>query len=130
MKAKSLKISDPSLIAWAMEYAKKFRLRSPHVLDGVAEYVVLHNGTNLSASQLSSILEPFGLLDYQPPKGFKFWEIFEHILQSKFIQIPPKDIIEILLSCVYLQKYPLNFVDRVFSPYFLDRLHTSETDFK
>jgi Xaa-Pro dipeptidase len=130
MKAKSLKISDPNLVAWIMEYVKRFRIRSSHILDGVAEYVVLHNGTNLSGPHLSSVLEPFGLLDYQPPNGLKFWQIFEKVLGDKFVQLPPKDVVELLLSCVYLKKYPLNFVDRVFSPYFLDRLHTSEKDFK
>lgn len=133
VKAKCLKISNPTLIATIMDYVRKFRIRSYNILDGVAEYLILHNSegaSTLSPPQLSSILIPYGYLDYQPPHATKFWEIAERLLSDKFVQFPPKEIIESLLSCIYLQKYPLNFVSRVFSPYFLDRLHTSETDIR
>lgn len=130
MKAKSRKISDPNLVAAMMTFVKHFRLRtSSNIMEGAGEYFIQH-GPQLTSSQIHSILLPFGLLEFQPPNGVKFWEMVETVLRSKFVQFSPNDVIDVLLTCVYLQKYPLNFVDRVFSPYFLDRLHTSERDFK
>ena len=41
----------------------------------------------------------------------------------KFAEFPPKDIIKLLLSFVYIERYPLNFVRKLFNPYFLDRIH-------
>jgi len=133
MKVKCLKISNPVTLSALMDYVRKFRIRSFHILEGAGEYLILHNsqGTgNLSPPQLASMLIAFGVLDYQPPHALKFWEIVERLLSEKFVQFQPKDIIDSLLSCVYLQKFPLNFVNRIFSPYFLDLLHTSETDSK
>lgn len=130
MKAKCLKIIDPQLVSTIMDYARKFRLRSSSILEAGAEFVIKHEASNLSPPQLTSILRPFGELDFQPPQGPKFWEAVEAQLNEKFIQFPPNDLVTLLLCCVCLMKYPLNFVDRTFSPYFLDRLHTSEPDFQ
>ena len=41
----------------------------------------------------------------------------------KFAEFPPKDIVRLLLSFVYIERYPLNFVRKLFNPYFLDRIH-------
>lgn len=113
-----------------MDYVSKFRLRSTNILEAAAEFVVRNSERNFSPPQFTSILKPFGELNFEPTQGPRFWEVVETYLNQKFIQFPPKDIVNLLLTCVYLTKYPLNFVDRIFSPYFLDRLHTSEHDFK
>lgn len=65
----------------------------------------------------------FGELDFHPPNGFKYWDILEHVLEHKFVEFPPKDVINLLLSFVYIERYPLNFVRKLFNPYFMDRLH-------
>lgn len=129
MKAKCLKISDPQLVANIMDYASKFRLRSTSILEAAAEFILRNEANNLSPPQFTSILRVYGELDFEPTQGPKFWEVVENYLNHKFIQFPPKDFVHLLLTCVYLKKYPLNFVDKIFSPYFLDRLHTSEHDF-
>ena len=66
----------------------------------------------------------FGYLDFQPTTGFKFWRELERVLEEKFVQFPPKEIIQLLVSFLYIEKYPLNFTTKLFSPYFLDRVHT------
>ena len=48
----------------------------------------------------------------------------ERVLEAKFEEFPPKEVVSLLLSFVYIEKYPLNFVKRVFNPYFMDRLHS------
>lgn len=128
MKAKCLKVKNPTLVTTVLEFVAKFRLRSSHILEAASEYAIANK--DLTPVQLASILVPFGYLDFQPIQPVKFWQTIEKSLIEKFIQFTPKDIIEVLLSCVYLQKYPLNFVSQIFSPYFLDRLHTSESDFR
>ncbi|CAG7718865.1 unnamed protein product [Allacma fusca] len=129
MKAKQDKITKPEVITLVMDYVKKFRLRSSHIMDVVAKFVIKHNGKNLSPPQLTSIVTTFGHLNYQPDEGMKFWNVVEDVLEDKFIQFAPRDITNILLACVYLEKYPLNFASRIFSPYFLDRIHANEPNF-
>ena len=128
MKARCLKINDPTLVTTIMNYVAKFRLRSCDILTGVSEYVNTHD--DLSPVHLTSILIPFGDMAFQPPFGIKFWQNVEKVISEKFVQFSPRDIIDTFLACVYLQKFPLNFVSQIFSPYFLDRLHNSESDFQ
>ena len=49
--------------------------------------------------------------------------IVRHFQEHKFIEFPPKEIIDLLLSFVYIERYPLNFVRKIFNPYFLERMH-------
>lgn len=128
MKARCLKISDPKVVAAILDYAKKFHIRSANILEAAAEFVVMHKAANMSPPQMTSVVTAFGYLDFEPPNGIRFWQIVESFLNEKFIQFTPKDIIEVLLSCVYLKKFPLNFVNLIFSPYFLDRVHGGELD--
>ncbi len=46
------------------------------------------------------------------------------MLESKFSEFPPKEVLSLLLSFVYIERYPLNFVRRIFNPIFMDRLHS------
>lgn len=50
----------------------------------------------------------------------------EDVLERRFVEFPPKEIIELLLSFIYIERYPLNFVRKIFNPYFMDRLHTQQ----
>ncbi len=70
----------------------------------------------------------FGELDFHPPNGFKFWELVESVLERRFSDFPPKVAIDLLLSFVYIERYPLNFVRRLFNPHFLDRLHAQQDE--
>ena len=46
------------------------------------------------------------------------------MLERRFSEFPPKEAIALLLSFVYIERFPLNFVSKLFNPYFLDRLHS------
>ncbi|OXA57020.1 FAST kinase domain-containing protein 3 [Folsomia candida] len=129
MKARGLKITDPKVVAAVLVFSKKFHIRSESILEAAAEFLVLHKAANITPPDLTSIVTAFGHLDFQPSNGVRFWQTVETYLDDKFIQFSPKDIIDVLLSCCYLSKFPLNFADRVFSPYFLDRVHTCEQDY-
>lgn len=123
VKAKGVSIKNPTLMANIMDYCSKFRVRSPILLQGSAEYLVVH-GSSLSPVVLQRLFMPLGKLNYQPSNGFNFWKILETTLEEKFVQFRPEEAVDMLLHCVYLKKYPLNFVKKVFNPYFLDRLHS------
>lgn len=109
-----------SLYANIMAHISKFRHRSDEILDGGSQMFV--KSANLTPSQITNYLSPFGMLNYTPKNSEAFWKHLELNLDSKFAQFKPSDALDALLYCVYLQKYPLNFVSRVFNPHFLDRL--------
>lgn len=122
VKAKGLRIRNPSLFASILEYCRKFKFRSSLILTGCSEYLT-QRGKDLSPSQIAQLFYPFGYLDFHPG-GIEFWTKLETELQNRFVQLHPSDALDILLACVYLEKHPLNFVKKVFNPYFLDRVHS------
>merc|ERR1712128_128538 len=44
------------------------------------------------------------------------------------ISFPPVDIINLLVSFLYIEKLPINFTRKLFNPFFLDRLHSQSDD--
>jgi Xaa-Pro dipeptidase len=123
VKAKSSKIKNAAVLATIMDYCGRFRLRSEPILKGCERYFIEH-GQSLSPLLIKAMFTPFGVLNFQPSDSKKFWHVLENILDEKFVQFRPDDAIDVMLTCVYLGKFPLNFVQKVFNPYFLDRLHS------
>lgn len=46
----------------------------------------------------------------------------ESILSTRFSQFQPRSLIEVLHACIHLERFPLNYMFKVFSPYFLQQL--------
>lgn len=124
IKTKGIKIQNQSLVSTILTHCAQFRVRNAHIMNGCSEYFVSHVD-DIKSGHLKAIFCPFGLLDYQPINGVKFWQTFEKCLNLNFDQISARDIVDIMLSCIYLEKYPINFVQRIFNPYFLDILHST-----
>lgn len=124
VKAKGIKICTQSLIVELLQHCCKFRLRNTHILNGCAEYFCT-NSLTIESGNLKLIICPYGQLDYEPVNSMKFWKTLEAYLDTNFDNISASDCIDIMLTCVYLQRYPLNFVNRIFNPYFLDLMHTT-----
>ncbi|XP_037049097.1 FAST kinase domain-containing protein 3, mitochondrial-like [Bradysia coprophila] len=124
IKTKGIKVKHQSLISTILTHCARFRIRNPYIMNGCSEYFIIH-ANDLKSEHLKSIFCPFGLLDYQPINSVKFWQTFENCLNLNFDKISARDVIDIALSCLYLEKYPINFVQRIFNPYFLDLLHTT-----
>lgn len=125
MKAKKGKMNDPSLVSVIMDYCVKLRVRSPDVMDSAGDYFI-RNASKLTVPHINSICRAYGLLNYEPPDASSFFLTFESHVDEKFVQFPPNVMVDLLLSCVYLKRYPLNFVKKIFNPYFFDRIHTLE----
>ncbi|XP_069681423.1 FAST kinase domain-containing protein 3, mitochondrial isoform X1 [Periplaneta americana] len=123
VKAKSSKVKNPAVLASIMEYCGRFRLRSEPILLGCEKYFIEH-GQDLSPIIIKALFAPFGMLSFKPT-DLKFWQTLENVLDVKFVQFRPDDAIDVVLTCIYLGKFPLNFVHKIFNPYFLDRLHSN-----
>eukprot|EP00096_Caligus_rogercresseyi_P014038 TRINITY_DN6585_c0_g1_i1.p1 TRINITY_DN6585_c0_g1~~TRINITY_DN6585_c0_g1_i1.p1 ORF type:complete len:635 (-),score=190.82 TRINITY_DN6585_c0_g1_i1:53-1957(-) len=126
VKAKGVHIQDLQLVASISEFALKFRLRNTSLLEGLSEYFISH-GRDFTPHQIHSVVRTFGELNYHPPNGFKFFEILESLLEEHFnnSDFSPLHILNILVSAVYLDVYPLNFVNKVFSQGFFKRCATN-----
>ena len=122
LKSKALQIDDSKLIATIMNYCKDLQIRNESILSECGKYFMKH-AMNLSISLLPSIFTPFGLLYVQPPNSAEFWKIFDDILSVKFHDLKLDDALDILLSCTYLEKYPVKFFDKIFISQLLHKIH-------
>ena len=77
------------------------------------------NGTRYELHELVYTLRAFGQLNYVPPNSGAFFGAVERILMSKFPEFDATSILELLLSFVYVERFPLNFVGHIFSPHVL-----------
>lgn len=122
IKAKHSEINNPVLMIEIMNYCSKFNIRSEQIFEGCAEYII-KNGSELSPSQFRNVFSPFGQLNYRPKSALEFWKKIEHITNKEFLNFKTQEAIDVLLSCVYLEKHPLNFVHRIFNTSFLHHLY-------
>ncbi len=124
VKIKADTLEDPYVFAGIMDYCSQFQFRSELILSKACDFFI-SRGRSLSVSVIRSIFVPFGNLNFVPTRSYEFWRIFEEVLEDKFACFNPEHIVEMILSCVYLEKYPINFVNNIFNPYFLNRLQAS-----
>lgn len=123
VKAKSSKVKNVAVLSAIMDYCGRFQIRSEPILKGCERYFIEH-GQSFSPVVIKAMFVPFGTLNFPPSDSQKFWHVLESVLDEKFVQFCPDDAIDVMLTCVYLGKFPLNFVRNIFNPYFLDRLHS------
>lgn len=119
-------IEDNSLVTQIMEYCHKMRIRHPTILSFTVDYFLEHSHS-LSASDIASIMNCLGYLNYLPKEPHSFFSTLETRIDEKFAQFDPSELINLFLSCVYLERYPLNFVKKVFHSDFLDKIHSSNS---
>jgi len=127
IKLKGCQIKEQDLMAVISNYCQVLRIRSPVILEGLGQYFIEYH-KKLTIAQVSAMSPIFGYLDFHPPNGFKFWELLEFYLDVKFNQFTPVDMINMLVSFLYIEKFPINFTSKLFNPYFLDRLHSQPND--
>lgn len=122
IKAKHSKLNSHTLMVEIINYCSKFNIRSEQIFDGCTEYII-NCDSNLTPTQFKDLFWPFGQLHYKPKSAVDFWKKIENIIHKEFFNFKPQEIIDILLSCVYLEKHPLNFVHKVFNTSFLHHLY-------
>lgn len=121
--SKGTEMKNPYLIASIMDYCKDLRIRNSYVLAECGKYFIRH-GTQIPSMLLSPILAPFGLLNLQPPDPTEFWKMFDKVMSARFSDLKLNDALDILLSCTYLERYPIKLLDKVLSSYLMNSLQT------
>ncbi|XP_076302262.1 uncharacterized protein LOC143220514, partial [Lasioglossum baleicum] len=120
--SKASQINNSKLIATIMDYCKNLQVRNECILSECGKYFMKH-AMNISTSLLPSIVTPFGYLYMQPPNKVEFWKTFDNVLSAKFHDLKLDDALDILLSCTYLEKYPIQFFDKIFISQLLHKIH-------
>ncbi|KAM8902160.1 FAST kinase domain-containing protein 3, mitochondrial [Lycaon pictus] len=115
----------PDVVGKVMEYCSRKRILSKPILDAVAETFICQS-EKFSPHQISELIEPFGKLNYLPPNASTLFRKLENMLLTHFHYFPPKTLLKILHSCSLIECHPVNFMAKIFSPHFLQKLQGEE----
>ncbi|XP_017567906.1 FAST kinase domain-containing protein 3, mitochondrial isoform X1 [Pygocentrus nattereri] len=113
--------THPETVTKVMQYFGRRRIFSPPVFDAVAESFV-YRADEYATGQVSRQIAALGVVGYVPQEAGRLFRKVESVLSARFSQFQPRALLELLHACTLLQRYPLNFVSKVFSPYFLQQL--------
>ncbi|XP_076014331.1 FAST kinase domain-containing protein 3, mitochondrial [Genypterus blacodes] len=119
--------SDPETVTKAMQFFGRRNILSPPVFDAVAESFVYRAG-DYSTSQLARQIIPFGKLGYLPPNAADVFRKVESVLHTRFYHFQPRTLLNLLHSCILVERFPVNFVSKVFSGFFLQQLQGEGMD--
>lgn len=117
---------DPAVASSVMEYCSRKRILSKPIFDVVAEIFVCQS-EKFSPNQISELIEPFGKLNYLPPNAPALFRKVENVLFAHLRHFPPKMLLRLLHSCSLIERHPVNFMSKIFSPFFLQRLQGKES---
>nr|XP_020022077.1 FAST kinase domain-containing protein 3, mitochondrial-like [Castor canadensis]XP_020022078.1 FAST kinase domain-containing protein 3, mitochondrial-like [Castor canadensis]XP_020022079.1 FAST kinase domain-containing protein 3, mitochondrial-like [Castor canadensis] len=118
---------DPEVISKMMEYCSRKQILSEPILNAAAETFVCQP-EKFSPCQISEIIEPLGKLNYLPPNAPVLFRKLENVLFTHFNSFPPKTLLRLLHSCSLIECHPVNFMTKIFSPFFLQKLQGEESD--
>ncbi|KAJ8736131.1 hypothetical protein PYW08_006787 [Mythimna loreyi] len=121
LKLKGSKIESYVLIVGILNYCMQFQIYNEQILNSCSEYF-LSNWQIVPPSFLKSFIYPYGYLHFDPATGSEFWPLIEKILNEKFDKISSSDLSSMLLSMIYLGKYPSTLVCRMLSPEYLTKV--------
>ncbi|XP_053449063.1 FAST kinase domain-containing protein 3, mitochondrial [Nycticebus coucang] len=122
----SLRLSlDPEVVSRVMEYCGRKLILSKPIFNAVAEMFVCQS-EKFSPPQVSKLIEPFGKLNYLPPNASALFRKLENMLFTHFNYFPPKTLLKLLHSCSLIERHPVNFMAKIFSPFFLQQLQGEE----
>lgn len=129
MKLKGSKIDSHVLVVGILNYCLHFKIRNELILNVCSKYFVMHSH-EVPNIFLKSIIYPFGYLNFDPKESHEFWTTVEGILDKDFGKFSTDDMCSILLSFIYVEKYPLKLVNRLFSSENLVKVNNPETIMK
>lgn len=113
--------SHPETVTKVIQFFGRRRILSPSVLDAIAESFV-YRADDYSTSQVARHIIALGRLGYLPPNADAVFRKVENILHSRFSQFQPQSLLNLLHSCTLVERFPVNFVSKVFTSYFLQQL--------
>ncbi|NWV34507.1 FAKD3 protein, partial [Grantiella picta] len=118
---KSILTMDPQTVSKIMQYCCKKMILSEPIFDTVAEGFIA-NADKLTTDQIAAYIIPFGTLNYLPPSASSLFRKLETLLHNHLRDFQPHTLLHLLHSCVLIKRYPINFLPKIFSPYFLQKL--------
>lgn len=122
---KSIFTMHPQTVSKVMQYCCQKMILSKPIFDAVAESFI-SNADRLTTDQIAGYITPFGTLNYLPPSASSLFRKLETILHARRSHFPPRTLLNLLHSCVLIKRYPVNFLPKIFSPYFLQQLQGKE----
>ncbi|NXS77933.1 FAKD3 protein, partial [Erpornis zantholeuca] len=118
---KSILTMHPETVSKVMQYCCKKMILSKPIFDAVAEGFI-SSADRLTTDQIAAYIIPFGTLNYVPPSASSLFRKLETVLHTRLRHFQPHTLLNLLHSCVLIQRYPINFLPNIFSPYFLQKL--------
>ncbi|NXK50293.1 FAKD3 protein, partial [Chauna torquata] len=118
---KSISSMHPETVSKVMQYCCQKTILSKPIFDAVAEGFI-YDADRFTTNQIAEYIVPFGTLNYLPPSASSLFRKLELILHTRFSQFQPHTLVKLLHSCVLIQRYPVNFLPKIFNPYFLQQL--------
>ncbi|NWX46988.1 FAKD3 protein, partial [Steatornis caripensis] len=118
---KSIFTMHPQTVSKVMQYCCRKMILSKPIFDAVAEGFI-SDADRFTTDQIAEYIIPFGTLNYLPPSASSLFRKLETVLHTHFSHFQPHTLLNLLHSCVLIQRYPVNFLPKIFSPYFLQQL--------
>ncbi|XP_054049338.1 FAST kinase domain-containing protein 3, mitochondrial isoform X1 [Rissa tridactyla] len=118
---KSIFTMHPQTVSKVMQYCCQKMILSKPIFDAAAENFI-SDADRFTTDQIAGYIIPFGTLNYLPTSASSLFRKLETILHARFSHFQPRTLLKLLHSCVLIQRYPVNFLPKIFSPYFLQQL--------
>ncbi|XP_026528312.1 FAST kinase domain-containing protein 3, mitochondrial [Notechis scutatus] len=114
-------VMHPNTISKIMQYCSTLCILSKPIFNAVAE-TFIYSADNFTVSQIVEQVVPFGKLNYLPPSAPSFFRQVERFVSMRLSEFEPHELVNLLHSCILIKCYPLNFMEKLFSPFFLQEL--------
>ncbi|XP_026699007.1 FAST kinase domain-containing protein 3, mitochondrial [Athene cunicularia] len=118
---KSIFTMHPQTVSKVMHYCCQKMILSKPIFDAAAEGFI-SDADRFTTDQIAGYIIPFGTLNYLPPSASSLFRKLEMVLHTRLSHFQPHTLLSLLHSCVLIQRYPVNFLPKIFSPYFLQQL--------
>uniref|UniRef100_A0A2H1V0L9 SFRICE_004968 n=1 Tax=Spodoptera frugiperda TaxID=7108 RepID=A0A2H1V0L9_SPOFR len=125
MKFRGDKIESHVLIVGLLNFCMQFQIYNKQILNSCCDYF-LSNWHLVPPSFLKSFIYPFGYLQYDPVNNTEFWKLVDEIMNENFDKMTSCDLSSIILSSIYLGKYPSALVRRMLSPEYLAKVKNAD----
>lgn len=119
--------SHPETVTKVIQFFGRRNILSQTVFDAVAESFV-YRADDYSTSQVARQIMALGKLGYLPPNAGAVFRKVETILHSRFSHFQPRTLLNLLHSCTLVERFPVNFVSKVFSNFFLQQLQGKHSE--
>lgn len=125
VKLKINKIESHVLIVGILNYCMQFQICNTHILNSCSDFFI-NRARTIPPSFLKSYIYPFGYLSFDPKNSSQFWKIAEAVVDDHFYKINTEDLCSIILSHIYVGKYPIKLANKIFSSEYLYKVNNSE----